>query len=215
MTVKVYEKSDASELRISHMEPHTGLLGPGDRFVIWVHGCCFDCPGCLAHNTRFGAYETFDTDTLCERIVESRCDGLTLSGGEPFLQAAALRQLIDAVRDRRALDVIVYSGFTLAELSAEDRFAPLLEVTDILIDGRYVRELDDGRPYIGSSNQVVHYLNPDCRAAGEAYYTTGGHRRAEIHFTPTQAVLIGVPSPATLAVWQQIKQKSEGTHHDF
>lgn len=208
--MNVYEKT---VLHISHIEEHTDLLGPGRRFVLWVHGCCFDCEGCLAQNTRFGPYETIGIDKLSDRIDASGCEGITVSGGEPFLQAAALKQLIHAVRARRDIGVIVYSGFTLAEIQADDALSPLLGDIDILIDGRYVKKLDDGRPYVGSSNQVIHYLTPRYIKAGRNYYSSG-KRRAEIKLTPTQAILIGVPSPAALHVWQEIKQKGGGTH-DF
>lgn len=45
---------------------------------------------------------------LSERIVESHCEGITVSGGEPFLQSVALLKLIQAVRQKRDIGVIVY-----------------------------------------------------------------------------------------------------------
>ena len=202
------------KLKISHTEAHTDLLGPGDRFCIWVHGCCFDCEGCLARNTRFGAYQEVNVRELAEEINNSGCDGITVSGGEPFLQAEALAHLVSEVQAERDISVIIYSGFTLEELREKDDALPLLNVTDILIDGRYEKQLDDGRAYIGSSNQRLHYLTNRCKEAGEIYYAAG-KRRAEIKFSADRVTLIGVPSANVLKIWNEIKAKNGGTENDF
>lgn len=207
----MYEKT---ALKISHIEESTELLGPYSRFVIWVHGCCFDCEGCLAHNTRYGPYETMSAESLGVRIAGSSCEGVTLSGGEPFLQAAALAEMIVIARQHRDVGVIVYSGFTLEEIRQHTEFLPLLSQIDLLIDGRYQKELDDGRAYVGSSNQTVHYLTERYAEAGRAYYAQT-KRRAEIKLTPNQAVLIGVPSKNVLKLWQDMKAKSGGGYGEF
>lgn len=209
--MSVYERMI---LRIAHIEESTNLLGPFNRFVIWVHGCCFNCEGCLATNTKDGAYDCVTVDELAKRIINSSCEGVTISGGEPFLQAESLLYLLKKVREQRDLGVIVYSGFTLDELSGDAEKSVLLPEIDVLIDGRYIKELDDGRAYIGSSNQVIHYITPRYINAGKMYYAAT-KRQAEIKFTSTQAVLIGVPSESVLRVWQSIKKKSGGRNYDF
>ena len=163
-------------LKISHTESHTDLLGPGDRYCLWVHGCCFDCEGCLARNTRFGAYRNVSVSALASDIKESGCDGITISGGEPFLQAEALAELVKEVQAGRDIGVIIYSGFTLEELKERSDAPALLSVTDILIDGRYQKDLDDGRAYIGSSNQRLHYLTDRYKEAGKRYYSAPKRR---------------------------------------
>ena len=200
-------------LRISHTESNSTLLGPFNRFVIWVHGCCFDCEGCLAINTRFGAYKEVDINDLAEEIISSACEGVTISGGEPFLQAQELSLLIEIVRARKDIGVIVYSGFTLQEIEDDSEKLPLLKHVDILIDGRYEKDLDDGRAYVGSSNQVIHYLTKRYKESGEKYYSAS-KRKAEIKFTPNQAILIGVPSKNVLNMWQNLKSKSAGVNNE-
>ena len=200
-------------LRISHTESNSTLLGPFNRFIIWVHGCCFDCEGCLAINTRFGAYKEVDINDLAEEIISSACEGVTISGGEPFLQAQELSRLIEIVRARKDIGVIVYSGFTLQEIEDDSEKLPLLKHVDILIDGRYEKDLDDGRAYVGSSNQVIHYLTKRYKESGEKYYSAS-KRKAEIKFTPNQAILIGVPSKNVLNMWQNLKSKSAGVNNE-
>ena len=201
-------------LKISHTESHTDLLGPGDRYCLWVHGCCFDCEGCLARNTRFGAYRNVSVSALASDIKESGCDGITISGGEPFLQAEALAELVKEVQAGRDIGVIIYSGFTLEELKERSDAPALLSVTDILIDGRYQKDLDDGRAYIGSSNQLLHYLTDRYKEAGKRYYSAP-KRRAEIKFYPDSVTLIGVPSANVLKIWREIKSKNGGVEDDF
>ncbi len=209
--MSIYEKSI---IRVSHVEESTDLLGPYNRFVIWVYGCCFDCEGCLAENTKNGTYEEVETDALAKRIAKSSCEGITISGGEPFLQSNALLNLIIKIKEQRDIGVIVYSGFTLDELKQDDEMSLLLPNIDILIDGRYIKELDDNRPYVGSSNQIIHYLSSRYTNIGKAYYGAN-KRRAEIKLTGTQAILIGVPSHNVLKTWQDIKEKSGGMNNDF
>lgn len=214
--MNVYKRmsEDSSILMISHTEKNTELLGPYRRFVIWVHGCCFDCEGCLAENTKNGAYTEKNIYELAEEILCSGTEGITISGGEPFLQAESLFRLIEYIKTVKNIGVIIYSGFTLEELSEDESCKKLLSVTDILIDGRYIKELDDGRAYIGSSNQRLYYLSDRYRSIGEEYYSSY-KRRAEIKINLNEIVLIGVPSKNVLDVWKKLKEKSGGNISDF
>ncbi len=206
--------SEENTLLVSHTENSTELLGPYRRFVIWVHGCCFDCEGCLAENTKYGSYTAWKIQELAETIASCDVEGITVSGGEPFLQANALYAMLRQLQSLKEMGVIIYTGFTLEELRRKDDCNRLLSMTDLLIDGRYVRELDDGRAYIGSSNQRLHYLSDRYKTVGQVYYAAA-KRRAEIKFTANQAVLIGVPSKGVLDVWQKIKEKAGGMSGDF
>lgn len=206
----IYDKT----IDIAHVERYTKLLGPYNRFVIWVHGCCFDCEGCLAENTKNGPFETVSIYTLAKEILQCDVEGITISGGEPFLQAEALGDLIVELRRKKNIGVIVYSGFTIEEIQNASDFKRLLSLIDILIDGKYVKELDDGRAYVGSSNQRIHYLTDRYKEAGAIYYSAK-KRKAEIKFTSDKAILVGVPSAEALNLWNKIKEKTGGVVNDF
>ena len=193
-------------LKISHLDENTELLGPFKRFVIWVHGCCFDCEGCMALNTRYGDYEEISEINLAEKIIKSDTEGITISGGEPFLQAEALANLIHEVKKNRDIGVILYSGFTLEELKVRSEFEDLLSCSDILIDGKYIKELDNGRAYIGSSNQRLHFITERYKGIAPEYYSSY-KRKAEIKIKQGKIFLIGVPSRETLEIWQKLKEK--------
>ena len=140
-----------------HMkEPRVTVLGPGVRFAVWVQGCHRRCPGCTAPEAwDMEAGERISPEALAMEIALSDAEGITISGGEPFLQAEPLARMIEAVRRKRDMGVIVYTGFTLEELRGRPDAEALLGQTDLLIDGPYIREKDDGLSLRGSSNQRV------------------------------------------------------------
>lgn len=176
-----------------HMkEPAVRVLGPGCRYVLWVQGCHKNCPGCIAGGThRMEDGKPVEVDALAWEIALSGADGLTVSGGEPFLQAPALAELIRKVRQIRPMGVIVYSGYRYEELQAMPQAAGLLAVTDLLIDGEYIRELDDHQGLRGSSNQRVIPLTDTYRAEAACY--ADQPRRQEVFLHGAEIHEVGLP----------------------
>lgn len=156
------------------------VLGPGERIGIWVCGCNRGCPGC-SNPELWQPREEFEIGTenaaaLIAGIAHTReADGLTISGGEPFLQAAELADLLELVAFE---DVLIYTGFLLEELAAmrDPAVNRLLSRTAVLIDGPYVREKNDGARLAGSSNQRIHIMNEKFRPRYEAYICAGENR---------------------------------------
>lgn len=133
--------------------------GKGLRCVLWTQGCPHNCPGC--HNPETlslteGFLET--VENICQQLdCLDYHDGLTISGGEPFLQAENLLPVIRYARDL-GLNIWLYSGYTIEELIARnDKHSnELLKNIDVLVDGRFVRNLFSFElEYIGSSNQRI------------------------------------------------------------
>lgn len=80
-------------------------------------------------------------------------EGITILGGEPFIQPRALLELVTLCQANN-LTVIVFSGF-LYEL-LQEKHPEILNKIDILIDGPFIIEkLDKKRRLIGSTNQRV------------------------------------------------------------
>ena len=150
-----------------------------------------------------------DCEELAGILIQFGGEGVTVSGGEPFAQAGAVARVINLVRDRVDYGVIVYSGCTIEELSERAKgdadTAALLGETDILIDGRYVKELDDGRPYRGSANQRILSLTGRYSSVLNSYYNNPCGRRTEINIGLDGVTLTGVPSAKTLAAWRMMK----------
>ena len=99
-----------------------------------------------------------EIDNIIKKISENPLlKGVTLSGGEPFMQANKIVVLLDKI-DRNKLNVITYTGFKYEYLihnsNAENGFMELLNRTDILIDGKFeIENKDENLKFMGSSNQ--------------------------------------------------------------
>jgi len=157
-------------LRLHHFLPLSYANGPGARAVIWVQGCTLGCPGCFnapTHPTKGG--EVISVDSLFERILTTQgtIEGITISGGEPLQQMAAVARLIERVKAETRLSVVLFSGFSWEELTrmgqsqqvnSPDYPLPLLKNVDVLIAGRYVQQFHLARDLRGSSNKTLHFL---------------------------------------------------------
>jgi anaerobic ribonucleoside-triphosphate reductase activating protein len=158
-------------MRIADTIQDSIVDGPGLRFVVFTQGCEFHCEGC--HNQ-----ETWDisggTDVSVDEIITQMIgnpltDGLTLSGGEPFLQAADCAKIANAAREN-GLNVWVYTGYTFEELMRESGagFQELLRLTDVLVDGQFkLAERSLNIKWRGSRNQRVVDVKKSLEA-GEA-----------------------------------------------
>jgi anaerobic ribonucleoside-triphosphate reductase activating protein len=140
--------------------------GPGCRAVVWVQGCWRECPDCFnPASWSLAVNQLVSVKELAERILsEPDNQGVTFSGGEPFLQAPALAALAKQIKTA-GLNVMSFTGYTLSELrspSAPEGAKALLDQLDILIDGPYVSALAIHKPDspVSSRNQRLHIFNP-------------------------------------------------------
>ncbi len=151
-------------LRLRWLSYPVTALGPGRRVVLWVAGCPLRCPGCITKELQDpGSGRALPISQVLPRILDipHGLDGITLTGGEPFEQAAALAQLLEALADARPeWNVLVYSGHPLARLRLRGAAVQhLLARTDILVAGPYLESRPAVHPLGGSGNQLVHYLS--------------------------------------------------------
>lgn len=132
-------------------------------------------------------------ETLADDICGTAdIGGLTISGGEPLLQAEALMELLTLVLRRRPeLTVILFTGFRLEQIE-ESVESTVLSKVDLLIDGEYID--DRNRSDIGlrgSDNQQFHFLTD--RLLPEMEEITKGVRRREMHMIDEYELLtIGI-----------------------
>ncbi len=188
-------------LRVAAISDDTEAEGPGRRWALWVQGCPIRCPGCCnpeMFDERAGAaWSLEDLEARLGAAADRGVEGITLLGGEPFEQAAGAAAVARAAR-ARGLTVMVFSGYTLAELQARPDAGPLLALADLLVDGPYDRERPEppppiGRRWIGSTNQVMHYLT-------SAYSPDEPRMRApntvELHWRDGRLLVNGWPAGA-------------------
>jgi anaerobic ribonucleoside-triphosphate reductase activating protein len=148
-------------VRIAGIIEESIVDGPGIRMVIFAQGCPHRCKGC--HNPETHDFEGGYLMSL-EDIVQlpSRnplLDGVTFSGGEPFSQAKAFSMLGRRFKDL-GLDIMTYTGYTyefLLENSKEtSAWKQLLDVTDVLVDGKFeIEKKNLLLPFRGSENQRI------------------------------------------------------------
>lgn len=181
-------------LNIAALCPSTNALGPGRRAVVWVQGCVFHCPGCIAPDwiplrpARLVAPEVLVEELLADPEVT----GLTFSGGEPMLQAVGLAQVARLARLKRELNIICFTGFIRAQLELVPPgpgVADLMDQVDVLIDGPYISRLNNNLGLRGSQNQKIHHLTD--RLAGVDLENQT--RKAEVVLSDGQAMMVGVP----------------------
>jgi anaerobic ribonucleoside-triphosphate reductase activating protein len=182
-------------LHLSSRADRCTVLGPGVRAVLWVQGCPFRCPGCVApHTLPFeGGTRVSVAELADELAVLPEIDGITFSGGEPMAQAGALARLIDLLKPRRDYSYLCYTGFTrtyLEKLGTADQHA-LLERLDILIDGPFLQDLQADLRWRGSENQIVHFLTP--RHLDQAERVNDRGTWIEFDFRPDGLQWMGIP----------------------
>lgn len=154
-------------------------LGYGNRIGIWTVGCRHGCFNCS--NPELWDNDP-DKDVSEKQIINmftsipGQVDGVTITGGEPFQQAEELLSLVLYLYKELTQDILIYSGYTLEELQQwkNPTVDKVLAHIAVLIDGKYIEELNDNSSLRGSSNQRIHILNkaytdPACTEASLAW----------------------------------------------
>lgn len=93
----------------------------------------------------------------------AQCDGLSISGGEPFEQPDQVASLVDVLREKLDVSVLAYTGFRLERLRRQPAAKALLGRIDMLMDGPFVEGLPTEKPWRGSDNQRLHLLSERAR----------------------------------------------------
>lgn len=165
-------------IRLAGIVRESIVDGPGIRFTVFCQGCPHACEGCHNPETHdFAGGKDVSIDRLLEEIEKDKLlAGVTFSGGEPFCQPEAFLELGRKVKDL-GLSITIFSGYTLEQLREigmqRAAIPELLEITDILIDGPYVKALRDlTLQFRGSSNQRIIDMN-ETRKMGETIIWRG------------------------------------------
>ena len=193
-------KNDAI-LRIYGFSPESIVDGPGIRVVVFVQGCDNACESC--HNPESWDISGGNEYTVREIVqkvknaysvksqsgalsgafpklkkkgrASRKIQGLTFSGGEPFMQAAALAQVARAVKPL-GLDITTYTGYVYEDLVKRNDadIQDLLNITDYLIDGPYIHsQRDIGLKFRGSTNQRIIDMGETRRVGEVVLYSEG------------------------------------------
>ncbi|EGO5828644.1 anaerobic ribonucleoside-triphosphate reductase activating protein [Enterococcus faecalis] len=170
-----WKTEDYSQKKIADYKAFNFVDGEGVRNSLYVSGCLFACEGCFNKAVQNFNYGTPFTEYLMNQIIEDLShdyvQGLTLLGGEPFLNTDVCLSVVKRVRETfgSAKDIWSWSGYTFEELLLEtpDKLE-LLHSIDILVDGRFeLAKRNLNLQFRGSSNQRIIDV-PKSLAAGKA-----------------------------------------------
>ena len=128
------------------------LDGPGIRYVLFLQGCNLRCGCCHNPDTWdiSGGYEA-DAQEILSKAMRyksyfSEDGGITVSGGEPLLQAEFVRELFRLCHEEGINTCLDTSGSIL-----NDKVIELLAETDrVLLDIKYTSE-EQYKKYVGCS----------------------------------------------------------------
>ncbi|MCF6161318.1 MAG: anaerobic ribonucleoside-triphosphate reductase activating protein [Furfurilactobacillus sp.] len=162
-TPKEWLASEHSLDYVADYKPFNFVDGEGVRCSLYVSGCLFHCPGCYnvaAQNFHYGHPYTQDLeDQIITDLSQDYVQGLTLLGGEPFLNTHVCIQLCKRIRREFGHDKDIWSwtGYKWDELLKDsDDKLELLSLIDILVDGRFLESKKDlTLQFRGSSNQRI------------------------------------------------------------
>jgi anaerobic ribonucleoside-triphosphate reductase activating protein len=179
--------------RVHAVEPRSRANGPGARFTIWSQGCTLGCPGCFNPRThspggpaRVWTVADLLAITLAEADGLDGLDGVTLTGGEPLEQPAAVAAFCAGLRQRSDLGIIILSGFTRAEIEQDPARVAAVRHADMVIAGRYNARRRIAAGLRGSDNKV--------------YWTrTGRYRPADFTAVPDLEIAIATDGTITIS----------------
>lgn len=148
---------------VADYKPYNFVDGEGVRCSLYVSGCPFACRGCynkVAQDFSYGSPYTKELeDQIISDLAADYCQGLTLLGGEPFLNTQVSLSLSKRVKAEfgEQKDIWAWSGYTFEELiNGSDDKVELLKLIDVLVDGKFIEEKKDlNLAFRGSSNQKI------------------------------------------------------------
>ena len=157
-----WKSEELSLGRIIDYKAFNFVDGEGVRNSLYVSGCMFHCKGCYnAATWSFKAgipYTKELEEQIMRDLAQPYVQGLTLLGGEPFLNTGILIPLVKRIREELPeKDIWSWTGYTWEELMLEtpDKLE-LLHLVDILVDGRFdITKKNLMLQFRGSSNQRI------------------------------------------------------------
>ncbi|GFH41056.1 anaerobic ribonucleoside-triphosphate reductase activating protein [Lactococcus insecticola] len=157
-----WTSDELSQGYIADYKPLNFVDGEGIRNSLYVSGCMFHCEGCYNEatwNFRFGTPYTAELEArIMSDMALSYVQGLTLLGGEPFLNTQVVLPLVKRIKkELPEKDIWSWTGYTWDELMQEtpDKLE-LLDNIDILVDGRFeLAKKNLLLQFRGSSNQRI------------------------------------------------------------
>lgn len=171
-------------LRVHSIESLGTFDGPGIRQVLFLQGCNFKCLYCANPDTiEYGGGKEYAAEELVKMALSQRPffgkkGGVTVSGGEPLMQAEALTKFFNLLKSEGIHTCIDTNGSILTTTVKE-----LLKLTDlVLLD---IKQMDNEKhlKLTGVSNHrslnFLNYLSENNHSTWIRYVMVPGYTTAE------------------------------------
>lgn len=140
------EENEIIKGRIHSFESLGTLDGPGIRFVVFFQGCGLKCKYCHNRDTwELDAGVEYSAEGIIKKAIRSKTymessgGGITLSGGDPFMQQDFLLDLVKKLKEQNIHVTIDTSGSFLLTNKVKE----ILNYTDlVLLD---IKHIDDDK----------------------------------------------------------------------
>jgi anaerobic ribonucleoside-triphosphate reductase activating protein len=136
--------------------------GPGVRTTLFVTGCTNNCEGCFnkeLQNFSYGkVWDDKTSDKFIEYVKNPNIKGVNILGGEPMEQTMdeELVKLLNRIKKETGKSIWLWSGYLYENILNDQEKRKILNLVDVLIDGRFeLDKRDISLKYRGSSNQRV------------------------------------------------------------
>ena len=143
-------------LRVINISEGTSVDGPGLRTSIYFAGCSHHCEGC--HNPQSWSPEAgrdMSEEELLEVIAYNDFP-VTFSGGDPFFRSEEMAHLARRIKQEQGRNIWCFTGYRWEQVVDNERFLPLLQQIDVLVDGRFeLTQRDTQLRFRGSGNQRI------------------------------------------------------------
>ncbi len=182
-------------LNIAYIIKNTKFLGPFNRFVIYLQGCDKNCVNCISPDWKdVNVINNYNLENLIEFVLSNKnfIEGITISGGEPFLQIEGLFYFTKIIKKLSNLGIIIFTGYTYDELlNKKNEYIPeIFNYIDLLIDGQYKDELNDNKGFRGSTNQNFIFLSERYKKFENDFI----YSKRDVEININDNIVIGIPS---------------------
>lgn len=145
-----------NNIRILDIKYGTSVDGIGLRTSLYCAGCRNHCHGC--HNPQSwdeNGGEPIRVDELFKQIVDADMN-VTFTGGDPMLHPEGFIELAQMIKNNTDKNIWCYTGYNFEDLLQHPIRRKLVELCDVIVDGRFVEsERDLSLHFRGSRNQRV------------------------------------------------------------
>ena len=190
-----------SLLKVAKLKDGCKVLGPEVRFVVWFYGCSRNCPRCVAESmNKSGVFTEYTPEELAAKVIAAGVNGVTLSGGEPLEQnTQALLRFLQLLKEA-GKNVICYTGMNYDIIKHTPFFQEIFQHIDLLIDGEYLEDQDNGTYLRGSDNQRFIPLSDFFKDDVEIFANKSG-RELEIELDRNNSLdIAGIPQKGFLNI---------------